>query len=110
MPYGIVANSLSRIRRLPTLLLQHDDIPRLAPYQLHRQRGLRVALPRPAAFRVVAVHDGLALSGCKPGHHDGQVVVEGVGVAQPEHLGKSEMLFEDRQNLERGRTICFGFA
>ena len=69
-----------------------------------------MALPRPAALRVVAVHDGLALGSCKPGHHSGQVVVEGVGVAQPEHLDKSKMLLEDRENLERGRTICFGFA
>ena len=90
MPDGVFTNCVSRIRGLPTLLLQNDDIPRLAPNQLHGQLGFCVGLPRPAALGVVAVQDGLALGCSKPGHHGGQVVVEGVGVAQPEHLARSE--------------------
>ena len=86
MPDGVITNSLGGISRLPALLLQHDHIPRLASDQLHCQLRLSVGFPRPAALSVVAVQDGLALGGCKPGHHGGQVVVEGVGVAQPEHL------------------------
>ena len=106
MPDGVVANSLSRIRRLPALLLQDDHIPRLAPDQLHRQLGLRVAFPRPAALRVVAVQDGLALGGSKPGHHDGQVIVEGVGVPQPEHLVKVKCCCRPNRTLRGGEPFA----
>ena len=96
MPDGVVTNCLRRISRLPALLLQDDHIPRLAPDQLHRQLGLGVAFPRPAALRVVAVQDRLALGSGKPGHHNRQVVVEGVGVTQPEHLEKGGILMQER--------------
>ena len=53
VPNGILADCLSRIGRLATLLLQDNDIPGLTLNQLHRQLRLGVRLPTPAALKTI---------------------------------------------------------